>query len=79
MRDLNDEILDNPFDDEMKSIVAQFAGLLKPMIDTIDRRGLKRFFLNKHVVEVNRFYRFLETADFNSEAALKCKNRKMQK
>jgi Transposase IS66 family len=75
MRDLNDEILDNPFDDEMKSIVARFAGLLKPMIDTIDRRGLKRFFLNKHLVEVDRFYRFLETTDFDSEAALKCKSR----
>ena len=75
MRDLNDEILDNPFDEEMKSIVARFAGLLKPMIDTIDRRGLKRFFLNKHLVEVDRFYRFLETTDFESDAALKCKSR----
>ena len=75
MRDLNDEILDNPFDDEMKSIVARFAGLLKPMIDAIDRRGLKRFFLNKHLVEVDRFYRFLETTDFDSDAALKCKSR----
>ncbi|HWO39864.1 MAG TPA: transposase, partial [Candidatus Acidoferrum sp.] len=75
MRDLNDEILDNPFDDEMKSIVARFASLLKPMIDTIDRRGLKRFFLNKHLVEVDRFYRFLETTDFDSDAALKCKSR----
>ena len=46
MRDLNDEILGNPFDEEMKSIVARFAGLLKPMVDTIDRRGLKRYFLS---------------------------------
>ena len=42
MRDLNDEILNNPFDAEMKSIAVGFAGLLKPMVDTIDRRGLRK-------------------------------------
>src|SRR6266446_3055874 len=45
MRDLNEEILNNPFDDEMKSIAVGFAGLLKPMVETIDRRGLKKYFL----------------------------------
>ena len=75
MRDLNDEILDNPFDEEMKSIVAGFAALLKPMIETIDLRGLKKYFLRKHLVEIDRFYRFLEKSDFNSEAATKCKQR----
>jgi Transposase IS66 family len=75
MRDLNDEILGNPFDEQMKSIVARFAGLLKPMVDTIDRRGLKRHFLQKHVIEVDRFYKFLEASDFRSETALKCKSR----
>jgi predicted RecB family nuclease len=75
MRDLNDEILGNPFDEEMKSIVARFAGLLKPIVDTIDRRGLKRYFLKKHLTDVDRFYEFLEASDFKSETALKCKNR----
>jgi hypothetical protein len=75
MRDLNAEILDNPFDEEMKSIVVGFADLLRPIVDTIDRRGLKRYFLRKHLVEVDRFYRFLGTSDFSSEAAVKCKKR----
>lgn len=75
MRDLNDEILGNPFDEEMKSIVARFTGLLKPVVDTIDRHGLKRYFLKKHLSEVDRFYRFLEVSDFKSETALKCKTR----
>jgi len=35
------EILSNPFDVEMKSIVLGFAGLVEPMVETIDRRGLK--------------------------------------
>jgi predicted RecB family nuclease len=48
MRDLNDEMLSNPFDEEMKAIGLGFAGLLKPIIETIDRRGLKKYFLRKH-------------------------------
>ena len=75
MRDLNDEILNNPFDAEMKSIAVGFAGLLKPMVDTIDRRGLRKSALRKHLVAVERFYGFLDTSDFKSEAAFKCKQR----
>jgi predicted RecB family nuclease len=75
MRDLNEEILNNPFDDEMKSIAVGFAGLLKPVVETIDRRGLKRRFLRKHLVRVKRFFGFLDASDFKSEAASKCKQR----
>ena len=35
MRDLNDEILHNPFDQEMKSIAIGFAELLRPMVKTV--------------------------------------------
>ncbi len=75
MRDLNDDILNNPFDEEMKSIAVGFSGLLKPVVDTIDRRGLKKHFLRKHIVEVDRFYEFLDCSDFKSEVASKCKQR----
>lgn len=75
MRDLNDEVLINPFDEEVKLIVASFAGLLKPMVETVDRYGLKKHFLNKHHVRVERFYRELARTDCQSEPALKCKQR----
>jgi len=75
MRDLNDDILHNPFDEEMKSIALGFSGVLKPMIDTIDRHGLKKRFLRKHIVDVERFFKFLDVTDFKSEMALKCKQR----
>jgi len=61
MRDLNDEILSNPFDQEMKLICACFTGLLKPIVETIDRHGLKKHFLRKHLAEVDRFFAFLAT------------------
>lgn len=75
MRDLNEEILNNPFDQEMKSIAVGFAELLRPMVETVDRHGLKKHFLRKHQVEVDRFYKFLDATNFKSEAALKCKQR----
>ena len=55
MRDLNDELLNNPFDQETKLIAVRFAALLRPIVETIDRRGLKRHYLRKHLREVERF------------------------
>ena len=49
--------------------------LLKPMVETIERHGLKSRFLNKHLVSVARFYRYLLNAPFHSDAALKLKDR----
>ena len=75
MRDLNDEVLTNPFDEPLKQIVTAFANLLKPMVETVDRHGLKKHFLRKHLTSVERFYRQLERINYQSEAALKCKER----
>ena len=75
MRDLNDEILNNPFDAEMKSICAGFTTLLKRIVETVDRRGLKKRFLRKHLVAVDKFFGFLDASRFVGEAALKCKQR----
>jgi len=75
MRDLNDEILNNPFDTETKSIAACFAELLKLIVETVDRHGLKTRFLQKHQIAVDRFFRFLGASEFRSEAASKCKQR----
>ena len=75
MRDLNDEMLNSPFDEQLKQIVIDFGDLLKPIIETVDRHGLKKYFLKKHLRRVDRFYRDLELFDYQSEAALKCKDR----
>ncbi len=41
IRDLNDELHKEPFNAEFKLLVAEFSKLLKPIIETIDRYGLK--------------------------------------
>ena len=75
MRDLNEAVLDYPFDEELKQLVTGFAGLLKGIVQTIDRWGLKRRFLGKHLTSVDRFYRQISKAAHQSEAALKWKDR----
>jgi hypothetical protein len=75
IRDLNDDMLKNPYDDELREIVRQFGDLLRPIVDTVDRRGLKKHFLNKHRSDVNRFYKWLLGREWQSEVAAKCRQR----
>jgi len=71
MRDLNDNVLKHPYDEELKIIVREFAVLLKSIVDTIDRRGLKKRFLRKHQLNVDRFYRKIVKLECKSEEATK--------
>ncbi len=75
MRDLNDDLLKQPFNEELKGLVREFAELLKPMIETVDRFGLKAYFLRKHKVFIERFYKRLSKRDYQSEIAVKYKKR----
>jgi predicted RecB family nuclease len=75
MRDLNDAILENPFDQEMKSVALAFSDLLKRIVETVDRRGLKTRFLQKHLTDVDTFFGFLDASQFTSEVASTCKQR----
>ncbi len=69
------ELLAQPYDEELKTIVRGFGNLLRPMVETVDRFGLKTHFLRKHLVAVERFYRGLAKTGWQSEAAIKCKQR----
>jgi predicted RecB family nuclease len=75
IRDLNEDVLKEPFNEEMKTLVHEFAALLKPIVDTIDRRGLKAHFLRKHRVEVTRFFERLLARDYKTELTQKAQDR----
>jgi predicted RecB family nuclease len=75
MRDLNNDLLKYPFNEEMKGLVHFFAILLKPMIETIDKFGLKSHFLRKHKIAVEHFYKSLSSGNYESEIAVKYKKR----
>jgi Transposase IS66 family len=59
IRDLNEALLKQPYDIGLKQLAGDFAGVLKPIVETVDRRGLKKCFLAKHRSSVHRFYRRL--------------------
>ena len=57
IRDLNDALLKQPYDEGLRLLARDFTCLVKPMVDTVDRRGLKKRFLRKHRSAVDRFYK----------------------
>ncbi|MDZ4346696.1 MAG: transposase, partial [Candidatus Binatia bacterium] len=65
----------HPYDEELKRLAQAFAGLVRPMVGTVDRHGLKSHFLRKHRVSVDGFYRQLSTMALQSEAAVKLRDR----
>ena len=75
MRDLNDAVLCQPYNEELKSLVAEFGQLLKGIVATVHRYGLQARYLRKHNRSVQRFYKSLATQTYQSEVALKCKQR----
>jgi len=75
MRDVNDDVFHNPFDEDLKQLAQRLVGLLTPIIDTIDTFGLTQRHLNKHKEDVARFFRFLATQTYQSELARKYQKR----
>ncbi len=70
IRDLNEDLLKNPFDIEFKLIITCFAKLLRPILDTAERYGLKRRNFNRHKRSVEKFFDQILNVNFSSETAL---------
>jgi hypothetical protein len=75
IRDLNDDLSKQPFNEEMKEIAQEFAILVRPMIASVDRFGLKARHLRKHKSSVERFYDRLTKRIFKTEVAAGYKKR----
>ena len=69
MRDINDDLRKEPFNEEMKIIACSFAALLKPIVETVDQFGLKARHLHKHRRSVDRFYDVLSQRNYQTELA----------
>jgi predicted RecB family nuclease len=75
MRDMNQELLNNPFDEELQSITHPFGSLLRAVVETVDEHGLKRRHLQRHKRDVEGFFRNLTEHTFRSETADSLRNR----
>jgi hypothetical protein len=69
IRDFNDDLLRNPFDEDLKQLAGRFTALLQAVVSTIDRYGLKKYHLHKHKRDVDRYYDAESRAVYESERA----------
>jgi hypothetical protein len=69
LRDMNQGLLNNPFDQELQSVTGPFGVLLRDIVTTIDQHGLKRCHLKQHDRGVSRLFAWLVEQSFRSEAA----------
>ena len=75
MRDINDDLFKNPFDEELKSLARDFSETLAPIIQTIDKFGLRKVHLNKHRSAAERFLHSASNQVFDSPLALNYQRR----
>jgi len=69
IRDMNADLLSSPYDAEFKAIATEFGKLLRSIVATIDKYGLKKMHLHKHKAEVARFFHDVAARVYRSELA----------
>jgi hypothetical protein len=67
IRDMNQDLLNNPFDEELQSITKPFASLLRSIVAAVDEHGLKRRYLARHAGQVEEFFRVLSAQSPRSD------------
>ncbi len=69
IRDINDDLLKAPFNEELKLLASRFTELLKTIVDDIDKYGLRRRHLNKFVKPASRFQNWVLGQEFRTKPA----------
>jgi hypothetical protein len=75
LRDINEDVLRALFNKEMEELAHSFASLLRPVVDAVDRFGLKARHLRKLRPAVDRFYSALSKREYNTDVAAGYKKR----
>ncbi len=76
IRDLNDDLWGAPLDGEYEFFVSEVRGLLIPIMEAVQKYGLKKRNLNKFTKQVDRFYeRVITDKKYKSELVLKYQKR----
>ncbi len=69
IRDFNDDLLKNPFDDEFKCMARDFTTLLQEIVGAIDKYGLKKKHLKKYSKQAELFLKDIFSKEYSSEIA----------
>ena len=70
IRDMNNDLLANPFDEEFKALARGFTDVIVPIIQTVDRFGLKRYHLARHKPKVREMLHRVDDSSYASEPAI---------
>ncbi len=69
MRDANEDLCKQPFNEEIREISRKFAALLRLIVESVDRFGLKARHLRKHRPAVDRFFKEIRGRVYQTEVA----------
>jgi predicted RecB family nuclease len=75
MRDINEDLLKHPFNEELTFVAQQFGTLLRGIVETIDRHGLKKFYLQKHKRSAQQFISEIASLECSTEVGSALKKR----
>ncbi len=75
IRDMNDDLLANPFDSELCALTEPFGVLLRAIVETIGEHGLKRSRLRRFRRQIADYFRAVESLEPQSDAAQSLRSR----
>jgi predicted RecB family nuclease len=70
IRDMNEDLMINPFDAEYGSFTSAFGSLLRGIIGTVDEHGLQKRHLQKHQKDIDRFYDEMGNRELTSDLSI---------
>ncbi len=76
IRDLNNDLWKNPFDEEYEKVVSEIRNLIIPIIQSTYLHGLKKHFLSKYQKNVDNYYKkVIDGKSYKSELCQKFQKR----
>jgi hypothetical protein len=75
IRDLNQALLGDPYNDEVQSLTRLFGALLRDIVATVDEHGLKHKHLARHEESIAEFFAGLGSRSLRSETAQSIRER----
>jgi predicted RecB family nuclease len=75
IRDLNDDLWKHPFDTDFEAFVLEVKNLMLPILETVEKYGLKHRHLRKFQKNVDKFYNNTINRTYYSELILKYQKR----
>jgi hypothetical protein len=68
---MNDDLWKSPFDSEFEGFVLEVRNLIVPILEAVEKYGLKTKKLSKFDTSINRFYENTISRIYKSDLALK--------